>query len=466
MYKKDKLGEECGVFAIYDPDGDAARSTYYGLYALQHRGQESCGIAVCKDKEISRYKGMGLVNEVFNDDIINNLQGNMAVGHVRYPSGDEKKLIENAQPIVIRYVKGNLALACNGSLVNSEKLTQELTKGGSIFQTSTDIEAIAYTIAKERLDAGSIEKAVEKSMEHLMGAYSLVVMSAQKIVACRDPWGFRPLCYGRKGNAIVIASETCALDSIGAKLERELKPGEIIVVKDGEVTSIETHVNSKNTSLCIFEYLYFARPDSEIEKMVVHDSRKLAGAELAKECPVEADVVIGVPDSGISAAMGYAEESKIPYGLGFIKNKYIGRTFIQPSQSMRENSVRIKLNVLKSTVEGKRVVMVDDSIVRGTTSKRIVSLLRKAGATEVHVRSSAPPFLWPCYFGTDVPSKEELVMVGRTEKEVCEMIGADSLGFLSVEALSKIAPKAKCGYCDGCFTGKYPIDIDKAKEIY
>ncbi len=466
MSIKEKLGEECGVFAIYDPDGDVARSTYYGLYALQHRGQESCGIAVCKDKDISRYKGMGLVNEVFNDDIINKLEGTMAVGHVRYPSGDEKKLIENAQPIVIRYVKGNLALACNGSLVNSKKLMDELTKEGAIFQTSTDIEAIAYTIAKNRVEAGSIEKAIEKSMETLMGAYSLVVMSAQKIIACRDPWGFRPLCIGRKGNAIVIASETCALDSIGATLERELKPGEIIVVKDGEVTSIETHINSKNTSLCIFEYLYFARPDSEIEKMVVHDSRKLAGAELAKECPVEADVVIGVPDSGISAAMGYAEESKIPYGLGFIKNKYIGRTFIQPSQSMRENSVRIKLNVLKSTVEGKRVIMVDDSIVRGTTSKRIVSLLRKAGATEVHVRSSAPPFLWPCYFGTDVPSRDQLVMVGRTEDEVCKMIGADSLGFLSVEALSKIAPKAKCGYCDGCFTGKYPINIDEAKEVH
>ncbi|MDO4618423.1 MAG: amidophosphoribosyltransferase [Clostridia bacterium] len=466
MSEIQKLREECGVFAIYDPDGDVARSTYYGLYALQHRGQESCGIAVCKDKDISRYKGMGLVNEVFNDDIINKLEGTMALGHVRYPSGDEKKLIENAQPIVIRYVKGNLALACNGCLVNSAKLMEELTKEGAIFQTSTDIEAIAYTIAKHRITTGSIEKAVETSMEHLMGAYSLVVMSAQKIIACRDPWGFKPLCIGRKGNAIVIASETCALDSIGADLERELKPGEIIVVKDGRITSIDTYVNSKKTGLCIFEYLYFARPDSEIEKMVVHDSRKLAGAYLAKECPAEADVVIGVPDSGISAAMGYAEESGIPYGLGFIKNKYIGRTFIQPSQSMRENSVRIKLNVLKSTVEGKRVVMVDDSIVRGTTSKRIVSLLRKAGATEVHVRSSAPPFLWPCYFGTDVPSKDQLVMVGRTEEEVCKLIGADSLGFLSVDAVTKIAPKANCTFCSGCFTGEYPIDIEEAKEVY
>ncbi|MBQ7793999.1 MAG: amidophosphoribosyltransferase [Clostridia bacterium] len=464
MSQKEKLGEECGVFAIYDPDGDVARSTYYGLYALQHRGQESCGIAVCKDKEISHHKGMGLVNEVFNDDIIERLDGKMALGHVRYPSGDEKVLMENAQPLVIRYIKGNIALAHNGSLVNSGKLLSELTKGGSIFQTSTDSEAMAYMIARARVETPSIERAVEESMKHFWGAYSLIVMSAQKLIACRDPWGFRPLCIGKKGNAVIITSETCALDSIGAEFVRDVKPGEIIVVRDGKIESIDTYVNSQPTALCIFEYLYFARPDSIIEKQMVHESRKLAGAYLAKEYPVDADVVIGVPDSGISAAMGYAEESGIPYGLGFIKNKYIGRTFIQPSQSMRENSVRIKLNVLKSTVEGKRVVMVDDSIVRGTTSKRIVSLLRKAGATEVHVRSSAPPFLWPCYFGTDVPSRDQLVMVGRTNEEVCEIIGADSLGFLSVDSLVKTAPNAKCGFCTGCFTGQYPFDIDEASE--
>lgn len=463
MSQLEKIGEECGVFAIYDPEADVARSTYYGLYALQHRGQESCGIAVCKNRDISYYKSMGLVNEVFTDEIIDKLDGTMAIGHVRYSTTGES-LMENAQPLVLRYSKGNIAIAHNGNLVNSKRLIDDLSKGGAIFQTSTDTEAIAYMIARARLTTGSIENAVEQSIQHLYGAFSMVVMSAQKLIACRDPWGFRPLCMGRKGEAIIFASESCALDSIGAEFVRDLLPGEIVVVKDGIIKTIDTYVNKKPSSMCIFEYLYFARPDSCIEGQMAHDSRKLAGAFLAKEAPVEADVVIGVPDSGLSAAMGYSEESGIPYGLGFIKNKYIGRTFIQPQQSMRENSVRIKLNVLKSTVEGKRVVMVDDSIVRGTTSRRIVNLLRKAGATEVHVRSSAPPFLWPCYFGTDVPSRDQLVAVGRTNDEVCNLIGADSLAFLSMEALVQIAPSAKCGFCTGCFSGKYPFDIDEVSE--
>lgn len=464
MSLNETIGEECGIFAIYDPDGDVARSTYYGLYALQHRGQESCGIAVCKNRDISHYKNMGLVSEVFSDDIINSLDGTMAIGHVRYSTTGES-MRENAQPLVLRYVKGNIAIAHNGNLVNSKRLWDELSRSGAIFQTTTDTEAIAYMIARARLDAGSIEHAVEQTISHLYGAFSLVVMSAQKLIACRDPWGFRPLCIGKKGNAIIFTSETCALDSIGADFVRDLKPGEIVVVQNGEMRSIDTYVNTKPASMCIFEYLYFARPDSRIEGQMAHDSRKLAGAFLAEEYPVEADVVIGVPDSGLSAAMGYSEASGIPYGLGFIKNKYIGRTFIQPSQSMRENSVRIKLNVLKSTVEGKRVVMVDDSIVRGTTSKRIVSLLRRAGATEVHVRSSAPPFLWPCYFGTDVPSRDQLVAVNRTNDEICELIGADSLGFLSLESLVKIAPGAKCGFCTGCFSGKYPFDIEQTSKL-
>jgi amidophosphoribosyltransferase len=319
-------------------------------------------------------------------------------------------------------------------------------------------------IAKQRLAAGSIEGAVERTMAHLVGAFSLIVMSPQKLIAARDPWGFRPLVMGRRGKAIVFASETCALDTVGAEFERELKPGEIVVVRDGEVTSIDTYVGTKEHNMCIFEYLYFARPDSIIEGQSVHDARLLAGRYLAQEHPVEADVVIGVPDSGISAAMGYALESKIPYGLGFIKNKYIGRSFIEPTQSMRENAVRIKLNVLQSTVEGKRVVMVDDSIVRGTTSRRIVSLLRKFGATEVHVRSSAPPFTDPCYFGTDVPSKDQLIATNHTLDEMCELIGADSLGFLSVDSLGKIIPNAGCGYCDGCFCGKYPVNVDRYLE--
>lgn len=458
MCKYEKIGEECGVFAIYDPDGDAARSAYYGLYALQHRGQESCGIAVNDDRFITHYKDMGLVNEVFNEEILAKLKGNMAVGHVRYSTTGESRR-ENAQPLVLRYVKGNIAIAHNGNLVNKDKLAEELSVIGAIFQTTTDTEMIAYTIARERLKTSSIEEAVDNTIDNLIGAFSLIVMSPQKLIAARDLWGFRPLCMGRKGKAVIFASETCALDSIGAEFERELLPGEIVVVKNGDITSIKTHVNKQPHTMCIFEYLYFARPDSVIEGQSAHDSRILAGKYLARECPAEADVVIGVPDSGISAAMGFAQESGIPYGIGFVKNKYIGRTFIQPSQSSRENAVRIKLNVLRSTVEGKRVVMVDDSIVRGTTSKRIVSLLRKGGAKEVHVRSSAPPFKFPCYFGTDVPSQDQLVACKYDMEGIRNLIGADSIGFLSVDALKKIIPNAGCGYCDGCFSGKYPVEI-------
>lgn len=455
-----RIGEECGVFAIYDPDGDCARSAYYGLYALQHRGQESCGIAVNNNRDITYYKDMGLVNEVFNNDIIEKLGGTMAIGHVRYSTTGES-LRENAQPLVLRYVKGNIAIAHNGNLINKPELEEYLSRNGAIFQTTSDTEMIAYTIARHRLKCGSVEEAVEKTVRHLVGAFSLVVMSPQKLIACRDPWGFRPLCMGRKGNAIIFASETCALDTLGAEFVRDLKPGEIVVIKNGEMRSIDTYVNTKPHTQCIFEYLYFARPDSIIDGQATNESRELAGKILAREYPVDADVVIGVPDSGLCAAMGYAKESGIPYGIGFVKNKYIGRSFIQPTQAMRENAVRIKLNVLKSTVEGKRVIMVDDSIVRGTTSKRIVNLLRRFGATEVHVRSSAPPFKHPCYFGTDVPSSDQLIATNRTIDEMCKMIGADSLAFLPVEKLKEIIPDAACGYCDGCFTGKYPVETDK-----
>lgn len=453
-----KIGEECGVFAIYDPEGDCARSAYYGLYALQHRGQESCGIAVNNNRDITHYKDMGLVSDVFNDEILTKLGGRMAVAHVRYSTTGES-LRENAQPLVLRYSKGNIALVHNGNLVNKQKLMDALSVNGAIFQTTTDTEMIAYTIAKERLNSGSIEKAVEHAIPHLIGAFSCVVMSPRKLIAFSDPWGFRPLCMGKRGNAVVFASESCALDSVGAEFVRDLKPGEIVVVCEGDIKTIDTYVNTKPHTMCIFEYLYFARPDSVIMGQSVHDSRMLAGKYLAREHPADADVVIGVPDSGISAAMGFAQESGIPYGLGFVKNKYIGRTFIQPSQAMRENAVRIKLNVLRSTVEGKRVVMVDDSIVRGTTSKRIVKLLRSFGAKEVHVRSSAPPFVFPCYFGTDVPSRDQLVACKYDMEGIRQLIGADSIGFLSTDALAKIIPCADCGYCDGCFTGKYPLDI-------
>ncbi len=454
-----RIGEECGVFAIYDPNGDAARTTYYGLYALQHRGQESCGIAVNNNRDITYYKDMGLVSDVFDEEILNKLGGTMAVGHVRYSTTGES-LRENTQPLVLRYVKGNIALAHNGNLVNKDELCADLSRTGAIFQTTTDTEMIAYAIAKNRLNTGSIEAAVAQTVEQLSGAFSLIVMSPQKLIAARDPWGFRPLSMGRKGDAIVFASETCAFDTIGAEFERDLKPGEIVVVKDGKVSVIDKYVKTKPHSTCIFEYLYFARPDSIIEGQSVHDSRMLAGKFLAQSFPVEADVVIGVPDSGLSAAMGYALESGIPYGTGFIKNKYIGRSFIQPSQALRENAVMIKLNVLRSTVKGKRVIMVDDSVVRGTTSKRIVSLLRKSGATEVHVMSSAPPFLWPCYFGTDVPSRDQLIACRYDMKGICDYIGADSIGFLGIEKLKDIIPDAKeTGFCQGCFTGEYPVDV-------
>ncbi len=452
------IGEECGVFAIYDPDGGAARTTYYGLYALQHRGQESCGIAVNNNRDISYHKDMGLVSDVFNEETLGNLPGTMAVGHVRYSTTGES-MRANAQPLVLRYSKGNIALAHNGNLVNKEMLLDELSVTGAIFQTTTDTEMIAYAIAKNRLRTPSVEKAVEATIPELVGAFSLIVMSPQKLIAARDPWGFRPLCMGRKGNAVIFASETCALDTVGADYVRDIEPGEIVVVQGGSVRSIKTYVKTRPHSICIFEYLYFARPDSVIEGQSVHDSRMLAGKFLAREFAVDADIVIGVPDSGLSAAMGYSVESGIPYGTGFVKNKYIGRSFIQPSQEMRENAVMIKLNVLKSSVEGKRVVMVDDTIVRGTTSKRIVKLLRKSGAKEVHVRSSAPPFLWPCYFGTDVSSREQLIACKYDMDGIRDYIGADSIGFLSVDALRKIIPRAAGGYCHGCFTGSYPVDV-------
>lgn len=459
-----KIGEECGVFAIYDPDGNCAQSAYYGLYALQHRGQESCGIAVNKDRDIFHYKDMGLVNEVFTQEILDKLQGTMAVGHVRYSTTGES-LRENAQPLVLRYVKGNIALAHNGNLVNKNELIEELSKTGAIFQTTTDTETIAYMIAKQRLLTGSIEEAVEKTIDKLMGSFSLIVMSPTKLIAARDPWGFRPLCMGKKGKAVIFASETCALDSIGAEFVRDIEPGEIVVVQQDKIKTINTYKSTKPKSMCIFEYIYFARPDSVIEGQSAHESRMLAGKYLARQNPVDADVVIGVPDSGISAALGYSIESGIPYGLGFIKNKYIGRTFIQPLQSMREDAVRIKLNVLKDTVAGKRVIMIDDSIVRGTTSKRIVNLLRESGATEVHVRSSSPPFMWPCYFGTDIPSRDQLIACNHSVDEIRKIINADSLEFLSLENLGKITPNAAPGFCTGCFSGHYPVEInDEAAE--
>ena len=453
------IHEECGVFGISDPRGDCARTAYYGLYSLQHRGQEACGIATINDRELSYHKDVGLVGEVFTPELLHQLDGTMAVGHVRYATtGGTRR--ENAQPLTLKYVKGTLALAHNGNLVGTQELRTGFEYRGAIFQTTTDSELIAYAIAQERLRCGSAEEAVVRAMKLLRGAYSLIVMSPQKLIAARDPWGFRPLCMGRRGDAVIFASESCALHAVGAQYERELEPGEVVVAEGTQVRSIKENCAGASSHMCIFEYIYFARPDSDICGQSVHEARRLAGKYLARESAVDADVVIGVPDSGLDAAMGYAEESGLPYVIGLVKNRYIGRTFITPGQESREQAVRIKLGPLRSSIEGKRVVVIDDSIVRGTTSRQIVSLLREAGATEVHMRSSAPPFIAPCYFGTDIPDREQLIACQYTVDEIRDMIGADSLAFLSLDALHRIAPDAKCGFCDGCFTGQYPIALD------
>lgn len=458
----DSIHEECGVFGIYsEKTDDVATSAYYALYALQHRGQESCGIAVNDDGVITCHKNAGLVNEVFKQEELDALgQGQMAVGHVRYGTTGAGG-IANAQPMVVNHIKGSMALAHNGNLTNAAELRSALEMNGSIFHSTSDTEVISYIITKERIAAPSIEAAVFSAMYRLKGAYSLIIMSPSKLIAARDPQGFRPLCIGKKDGQILFASETCALHTLGAEYLRDVRPGEIVVVDKHGLRSIAGHCTDGKKALCVFEYIYFARPDSEIEGCSVHLARKKAGAFLAKEHPVEADVVVGVPDSGIDAAIGYAEESGIPYGLGFIKNKYIGRSFIQPTQAQRESDVRIKLNVVPSTVKGKRVVMIDDSIVRGTTSARIVKQLRDAGASEVHVRVSAPPFRHPCYFGVDIDSPDNLIANHHSLEEICKIIGADSLGYLSVDNVIHLADGCPLDFCTACFNGDYPIEPPK-----
>ena len=456
------LREECGVFGVYSPEPyDVARMTYYGLFALQHRGQESCGIVVNDDGLFRVYKDEGLVNDVFTTERLDGLGlGNMAVGHVRYgTTGSGGR--SNAQPILVNHVKGRMALAHNGNLVNSSELRTELELQGSIFHTTSDTEVISYIITKERLGAPSIEEAVNRAMNRLKGAYSLAIMSPSKLIAVRDEHGFRPLCYGRtEDGRWVVASESCALASVGAEMIRDLDPGEIVVFDKNGPRSIRDHCGKARKSLCVFEYIYFARPDSVVDGAAVHTARTRAGAYLALEHPVQADVVIGVPDSGIDAAVGYSKQSGIPYELGFIKNKYIGRTFIAPGQASREDKVRIKLNPIADVVRGKRVVMIDDSIVRGTTSARIVKLLREAGAKEIHVRVSAPPFVNPCYYGTDIDSRDNLIACHHTVEEIAQIIGADSLGYLSLDGARKMACGGTGeGYCTACFGSEYPTEI-------
>lgn len=461
----DKVHEECGVFGIAAPDGldiSPAHEAYTALFALQHRGQEACGIAVNRKGVIHCHKDIGLVNDVFDQSILDSMHGSMAIGHVRY-STTGKQSRENAQPICITHVKGNLAVAHNGNLVNAGELRREIELNGGIFRSSSDTEVLVYTIVRERLHTGSIEEAVAETMKKIRGAYSLVIMSPRKLIAARDPQGFRPLCIGKLGDAYIFASETCALDALGATFIRDVEPGEVCVVTNGELTSMHCGIAAK-TSACVFEYIYFARPDSVIDGASVELARQEAGKYLSIEHPVGADLVIGVPDSGIPAAIGYAKCSGIPYGVGLIKNRYIGRTFIQPGQDKRERSVRLKLNALREAVAGKRVIMVDDSIVRGTTCARLVKLLRDAGAAEVHMRISAPPFRHPCFFGTDIPDRELLLAHNRTVEEMRQIIGVDSLGFLSLEATHKIAIGAKCGFCDACFSGNYPVEVPNQAE--
>ncbi len=455
------IRDACGIFGIFGkPAVEAATLVYYGLFALQHRGQESCGIASNDDGTVTVHKDMGLVHEVFTPALLEQLTGNVAMGHVRYATTG-KSVRENAQPLVMRYIKGTLALAHNGNLKNTTYLRETLESQGAIFQTSIDSEIIAYLIARERSRCRSVEDAIIATMPYLEGAYSLLIMSPKKLIAVRDPLGFRPLCIGDLDGSIVFASESCALDTIGARFVRDVEPGEVVIADRSGLRSIRTYCGLARR-LCIFEYIYFARPDSRIDGQSVVDSRILAGRQLARQYPVDADLVIGVPDSGMDAASGYALESNIPLVRGFVKNNYVGRTFIRPDQAQRETAVRIKLNPVISTVAGKRVVMVDDSIVRGTTSAIIVKLLKAAGAKEVHVRISAPPFLWPCYYGTDIPSREELTAQKHTLEEIRVKIGADSLGYLTTHCLPELTGHADAatnpvhGYCSACFTGAYP----------
>ena len=459
MDRKD-LHEECGVFGIYSAGdiSDISHQIYYGLYALQHRGQQSCGIAVSDSGVVESYKEMGLVGEVFDDEKLSHLKGQMAIGHVRYSKASESNN-ENSQPLVLRYSKGRIAIAHNGSLTNADEIRNELAHDGTMFQTQTDAELIAHIIAHERLRVHSVVNAVVNAMKKLDGAYSILVMSPQKLVAARDPMGFRPLVLGKKGNSYVFASETTALDAISADYVRDIEPGEVVVVDEDGLKSYKDNCTGKR-GICIFEYIYFARPDSTIDGVTVHDARLKAGEILARRHPADADMVIGVPDSGLDAAIGYAKGSGLPYGTGFVRNNYIGRTFIKPKQSERRKSIDIKLHVIEENIAGKKIVMVDDSIVRGSTCANIIRELKEAGAKEVHVRIASPTIHWPCYYGTDIPTREELTANHNTVDELCKIIGADSLGFLANEDLFELMQTEEKTFCDACFTGNYPTKID------
>jgi len=463
-FSKDKFKDECGVLGIYAPKSElVSHMMGFGLVALQHRGQESAGIAAVKDGRMSYYKEMGLVQDVFNNKILDRLEGDVAIGHVRYSTTGES-YVANAQPLVVQYRGGSIALAHNGNLVNSAQIRDELEESGSIFQTSIDTEVIANLIAKNY--SLGFKESVTKAVEQVKGAFALVIICEGKLIGVRDPFGLRPLCLGKLENGgYVLASESCALDVVGAELVRDIEKGEIVIIDENGIESFY-YDNSQRYAHCLFEYVYFARPDSKIDGESVYMTRRDAGRILAKEHPVEADLVIAVPDSGIDAAIGFAEASGIPYGIGLIKNKYVGRTFIQPDQKSRELAVRLKLNVLKENVAGKRIVMIDDSIVRGTTSRKIVEALRKGGAKEVHVRVSSPAVKHPCYFGIDTPTRKQLVGAVKSVEQIRDMIGADTLGYISIDGLVKSVHKEDCGLCTACFNGNYPMSVPKEADKF
>jgi amidophosphoribosyltransferase len=461
----DKLKESCGVFGIYRPETDDSlgRTIYYGLYALQHRGQESAGIAVTSGEGIEYYKEMGLVSEVFSEEKVDKLSGNLGIGHVRYSTSESNTLI-NAQPLVVRYKNGFLAVAHNGNLINAPELRSELEESGAAFQTEIDSEVVAFLLAREH--TANIIDAVKKCAKKIKGSYALVIMTEDTLIGMRDPNGIRPLCLGRQNGSYILASESCALDTIDAKFVRDIEPGEIVIINKDGIKSIKANGQKCRSSLCVFEFVYFARPDSTIDGSNIHMARWKAGKILAQEHPVEADLVIGVPDSGTVSALGYAEASKIPFGIGLIKNRYVGRTFIKATQSSRIIGVKIKLNAIKEVVRGKRLVMVDDSIVRGTTSGLIVNVLKEAGAKEVHVRVSSPPIIHSCYFGIDTSTRKELIGAQRKIEEIRQHIGADSLGYLSLDGLVNATGLSSERFCSGCFSGTYPVEVPMEGKQY
>ena len=456
MLAKDKMEEECGVFGVYSKtQKEVSQLTYYALYALQHRGQESAGITVSNNGELITYKGMGLTADVFTQETLNNLKGNAAIGHVRYSTTGESK-IENAQPLESRFKLGQIAVAHNGNLTNTKVIRELLEDGGATFTSTTDSEVIIKMVARKAMNG--FEEAIRSTVGAIKGAYALVILADNKLIGVRDPYGIRPLCLGMNDEGdYFLASESCAIDSIGGHLIRDVEAGEMVIIDETGVKSIRYAENNK-VAPCSFEHIYFARPDSIIDGINVYEARVKAGRLLAKQMKIEADIVIGVPDSGIPAAIGYAEESGIPYAMGLIKNKYIGRTFIKPTQEERESSVHLKLSVLESVVKDKRIVLVDDSIVRGTTIANLIHMLKEAGAKEVHVRISSPPFLHPCYFGTDVPSNDQLIAASHSTEEICKMIGADSLGYMQSDYLEGMA--GHLPLCKACFDGKYPMDVE------